>query len=290
LRSPLVVLGDGINAVKNSVLGLPASIFNSFNSTLSNLITDMQGVRDNLTGIPQLIFDMFYNSLVSLQNGLTSVKDAVTSLGDGIIAVKDSITGLPQLIYDLFSSSLVMIQDKVQSVIDSITGLPQLVFDKFNDALTNIKNAVQGVIDGIAALPQLIIDGIGNLLKYLFIPSDTYFFGKFESIKAKLEQRLGTTNAITIIQSLDVSGAAFEDVTVTVLGQQVTIINMDYINMYLPTIRNWIRGFFYFLLALYGYNQLYFLLRGTYPIKVGGGGSGGGDQVSIWDLKGGDSK
>jgi len=121
--------------------------------------------------------------------------------------------------------------------------------------------------DSIVNLPTAILDGI----KDFFVPSDNYFSDKFEDLRTTLSDKLAIDSLTALFTSLDsVNSDGFNDINISIMGTNATILDADPINQNIETIRNWVRGFVFFFLVLYNINQVLKLIRGTDYIGAGG--------------------
>lgn len=133
--------------------------------------------------------------------------------------------------------------------------------------------------------------GVLDKIYNLFIPEPNYIAGQFGAIKLTMENKY--TNSLEILNELkELDAEEFDDITVNVgallshkpydddgddedgnndgiHGFNVTIVSSGYVNRYIDYIRKATSCFWVFLLIVYLYNQIYFLIRGTYPITAG---------------------
>lgn len=125
-----------------------------------------------------------------------------------------------------------------------------------------------GVIPGTGSI-SLDWDGyferLEEMIKSLVVPDDLYFKTKFNELRAIAGQKIDTE----MLNSIDynVGEYGFPDITGTINGQTVTFVNFSYLRQYLPNIKMITDPLCYLMLLLYIYNELYFLIRGVYPIN-----------------------
>lgn len=140
-------------------------------------------------------------------------------------------------------------------------------------------------------------DAIISALSYLFIPNKALITNKFVDVKTNLETKYNSD--LDIIKSLNDTPDRFEDIKINTGslsfgnninggGSVVTIVSAKAVNDHIDFIRIVTSMFWMFLLLVYVYNQIYFLIRATYPIA---GPSGGGSfSAPSVDSGGGDNK
>lgn len=117
-----------------------------------------------------------------------------------------------------------------------------------------------------------ILDGI----KGIFIPSDGFIEDKLEILKTNFVNAFGVTAYDMSLIFNEKQG--FEDITCTLYGQTVTIVDMDNVVKGILKFRPIIRGFIVLLMIYYNINQcLSFIGQGSIEARTGvsGGGIGG---------------
>ena len=129
-------------------------------------------------------------------------------------------------------------------------------------------------------LGNFIIDGI----KSIFIPSDDYFSEKIEYIQSRFRNSFGITEYD--MSFMFRTETAFKNVTIKLLGQEMTIIDMSYFIGAIGTFRPILRAFITFLLIFYNINQ-FFGLIGQQSIMTGvhilsGLGKNKGDEEKLY--------
>lgn len=136
-------------------------------------------------------------------------------------------------------------------------------------------------IGGITSIPS---DGVLNpptdtptdttwdWLINLVVPGETYFTDTFSS-KLELAQSKLPFLDLTPLQKLACGETPFPNIDIKIMGSNVSrILNSDdTLNKVVSFFRPIIQAFVSVFMLLYGYNQIYFLIRGTYPIKLGRG-------------------
>lgn len=124
--------------------------------------------------------------------------------------------------------------------------------------------------ESIKGIPKAIIDGIGNLLKWLFVPSDDYFSNVKETLLSDLETKLPYQDYINMFSTiLDIAvDGQIEDISInnySVGSLQVNVpsfLDFSFITKYRATWYAWVRGFTFIFLIIYHINQLTKFLRG----------------------------
>ena len=152
--------------------------------------------------------------------------------------------------------------------------------------LSNIANAVKKVtellsrlLDDIKSFFKSILDFLKlenlkktffDIFKYLFVPSDHFFTENFVELKSDFNKKFNVESTISALSDLKSAKATgFSDVYM--MNQKV--IDMSFLNNSVAIIKKYTDWFFWLLLALYHYNQIYYLVRGTYPIRSTSKGS-----------------
>lgn len=123
-----------------------------------------------------------------------------------------------------------------------------------------------------------LYDIIVSAFKYLFVPPQDLVSNEFSSVKEGLMDKY--SNDLGVIKALSVTPDSFGDICINTGSlnlwkginggnTEVTIISAKSVNDHIGFIRIVTSMFWMFLLVVYVYNQIYFLIRGTYPIKGG---------------------
>lgn len=141
--------------------------------------------------------------------------------------------------------------------------------DNDDDGFWNsVIGGIGEVIEGIKGISGGIINGLKELLLSLFVPEQEYFQNKFDQIKIKFFERVGIdTSEFEQLKDVSPENINFE---VNLLGKDIKLIDLSFLDGILPKFHNLIRGFFYPLLLFYNMDQIYFLIRGTHLYKRGG--------------------
>ncbi len=138
-------------------------------------------------------------------------------------------------------------------------------------ALGKLLSGLGTIAKAIAGIPLKILDGLLELIKKVFLPSETFWSTNLDGLKDKFfhEELKEVQNGVESLES--VGGGQFSDVNVSLLGvDNIKLIDSSPINMTLDTIHSWVRGFFYPLLLFFNINQMYRVIRGTSLIGIGG--------------------
>lgn len=161
---------------------------------------------------------------------------------------------------------------------DSSTGNDEDNEDNPTDSglLSSIINGFSDIAEKIANLPTLIGEIIIDGIKGIFVPSDGFIEEKLELLKTSFTEAFGVTAYDMSLIFEDAQG--FEDITCTMYGQTVTIVDMDNVVKGILKFRPVIRGFIVLLMIYYNINQcLSFIGQGSIEARTGvsGGGIGG---------------
>ena len=131
------------------------------------------------------------------------------------------------------------------------------------DWLGNIWNSIKDI-------PQIIINGIGNILKFLFVPEQNYFENEVEKIKYNLSQKIPYQDYINLFGTLETISAGEElsvDLPEYKISNDLTIkqekfIDFNIIKEFKTTWYGWVRGFTFIFIIIYNINQIMKFLRG----------------------------
>ena len=119
----------------------------------------------------------------------------------------------------------------------------------------------------MSGIPSAILDGLGDLLKSLFVPADGFLDEKFKTIKQQLASRFDLGTYDELMKALQGYVAGNLD-----FGGYIDITMWE---KKLPTIKNFIRAFFYPLILLDDFNFVIWLFRGTtFGADISGDGGG----------------
>lgn len=210
-------------------------------------------IYDDITVDVPLTWDKIQDTVIDFPVDKVEDDDVVIPpiTGDG--TVDDTITG----------------DGVIDGVIDGITG----VVDGVKDFLTGLWELLKGLLSGILELLQSILDfllsllenlliALKDLLLSLFVPSDTYFIDSFDKIKGNFSSKLSYNSYIDLFNQ-NYDGGPIKDITINIFGQEVTIVKFTIYEHFRDIINTLIYAFFFFLLSIYNYSQVYKLIRGS---------------------------
>ena len=215
------------------------------------------GLADGIAGLPGKIID-----------GLAGFFDKVV---DAVVAVGKAVLSLPGLIYDAFEYI-------IQHLIDAVVAVAGAVWSFFKNPIGSIVDSFQSLLDFLGGLVKALVDAIGELLKALFVPDDGYFDKKINALNKTLQSRIKTQDYEELLHSLQLAGrarAGLPNLTVTLWGQTVTVVDFGFYAKYQSTIYGWVRGVMFVLLLFYNVNNIYKLVRRD-TLQNGSGSTGGG--------------
>lgn len=215
------------------------------------------GLADGLASIPGKIVE-----------GLAGFFDKVV---DAIVAVGKVILSLPGLIFDAF-------EFMIQKLLDAVVAVAGAVWAFFKNPIGSIIDAFDSLLDFLMGLVKALVDAFGELLKLLFVPDDGYFDKKINALNKTLQSRIKTQDYEDLLHSLQLAGrarAGLPNLTVTLWGQTVTVVDFGFYAKYQSTIYGWVRGVMFVLLLFYNVNNIYKLVRRD-TLQNGGGSTGGG--------------
>jgi len=155
------------------------------------------------------------------------------------------------------------------------------IWDWLKDLLNKILNVLKDILTAIGNFISSLLEGLKELLISLFVPSDTFFKDKINSLRDLLVTKFGNNNFLDGLKSAN--GYRFKNLTVTAFGKTATIVNFDDFYNHKDTFDKYITGFIFFLLALYNYNQIYKLIRKGTTMNSS-------SNLLTGDINGGDGK
>lgn len=182
-----------------------------------------------------------------------------------------AVLSLPGLIYDAFEYI-------IQHLIDAVVAVAGAVWSFFKNPIGSIVDAFESLLDFLAGFVKALVDAIGELLKVLFVPDDGYFDKKINALNKTLQSRIKTQDYEELLHSLQLAGrarAGLPNLTVTLWGQTVTVVDFGFYAKYQSTIYGWVRGVMFVLLLFYNVNNIYKLVRRD-TLQNGSGSTGGG--------------
>lgn len=97
------------------------------------------------------------------------------------------------------------------------------------------------------------------MLKSLFVPKDNYFSDKFTYLKDKFALKVGFGTYLEMFNSLKSVAVGKLD-----FGGYIDISMWD---KYMPTLHNFIRGFFFIMMAIFNVKMIIWMIRGSSFIK-----------------------
>ena len=188
---------------------------------------------------------------------------------DGVI---QAIASIPGLIVD-------GIKGLIDLLISAVAAVAGAVWDFFCDPIGSIVDGITGVLSFLGGLVSSLISALGALLKALFIPSDSYFEHKLDSLNKVLQSRIKVQDYQDLLDSLQMASrarAGLPNLTATIWGHRVTIVDFSFYAKYQGTIYGWVRGVIFVLLIFYNINNVYKMIRADTLSYASGSKSGGG--------------
>ena len=169
-------------------------------------------------------------------------------------------------------------------ILGGITDFFSFLWELLKALLMGIYNLLKAILDLLLGLVNALLTGLKDLLMYLFVPSDTYFTDVFSDFKNDLFNRLDITSYTRLFDT-DYTESSIKDITINVFGQTVTIVKFSIYEDFRAIVNTLIYAFMFFLLAIYNYNQIYKLIRGSDYVSASttithiGGGLTPGEQI-----------
>lgn len=146
--------------------------------------------------------------------------------------------------------------DFLKSIVDVLGGIAYAIFNVFADTLQNI-------IDSILSIPKAIF----NFIKRIFIPEDGYIEDAKEKLKIAFSHLLIEYDLTGLISG----EKPISDITCTLYGQKVTILDASIVVKGINAFRHIIRGFIVLMLILFNINQFLALIGQPTISQVLGG-------------------
>lgn len=170
--------------------------------------------------------------------------------------------------------------------------------DTSKDDTLEHQSILQDILDWIGSLflslfkflldlLEKLIQLLKELLISLFVPSDAFVKEKVDMLKNQLEPKLPYAQYIKLFDS-SYEGNELKDIIINIYGQDVVIVKVTLFERFRDLFNTGVYAVTFFLLAVYNYNNIYKLIRGTDYVSAtntinnatggtGGSGKGGGD-------------
>lgn len=264
----------------------------SFQSFLSKSFTYPDITKDGCKSIDE------YNDKYKEYTGTNSVCADLTALGGLALdsSVDDVCTALegtlPVYSDDVIGTSdipgISIENDGVNTKVDDIpdtsikdeTGVLGSILEWIKSLLLSLFKFLEGLL-------QKLIDLLKSLLIALFVPSDSFIQEKVDMLKNQLEPKLPYAQYIKLFDNA-YEGNELKDIVINIYGQDVVIVKVTLFEHFRNLFNTGVYAVMFFLLAVYNYNNIYKLIRGTDYVSAtntinnatggtGGSGKGGGD-------------
>lgn len=136
-------------------------------------------------------------------------------------------------------------------------------------------------------LLEKLIQLLKELLISLFVPGDSFVKEKVDMLKSQLEPKLPYAQYLKLFSD-SYTGNELKDIVIHIFGQDVVIVKVTLFEHFRELFNTGVYAVMFFLLAVYNYNNIYKLIRGTDYVSAtntinnatggtGGSGKGGGD-------------
>lgn len=192
---------------------------NTGSGILSSIVDWLSNIITAIKGLPALIFQAFKDALSNISSAVSSVASAV---------------------YEFFKPFIDFVKNSFNLVTDALKNIGKTIFGAFVDTL-------QSIIDGILAIPK----AVGEFIKNLFVPKD----GEMDKALDKLKSAFSGLLYSYELTSLATGSKEFGDITCTLYGKKVTILDASLVLKGVGYFRSIIRGFIALLLVLFNVNQ-----------------------------------
>jgi len=173
------------------------------------------------------------------------------------------------------SSWFSSIVDFLNNILNSIINLPKNFIEGIGNFFNVLIDGVKTIVDYLNPFSEnffvyKLISLLGDLLKWLFVPSDDYFENIKETLLSDLQTKLPYQDYINMFSTIIDIGTdgQMEDISINnyqVAGLKLNIsnfIDFSFITKYRSTWYAWVRGFMFIFLIIYHINQLTKFLRG----------------------------
>lgn len=179
----------------------------------------MSGILSKIKELPALIFDAF--------------KTALQTIADKVGEIAGNV-------YEFFKPFIDFVKTSFKFIKKVLKKIGTTIFNAFSDTLGKI-------VDGILSIPE----AVGEFIKNLFVPKD----GEMDKALDKLKSAFGGLLYSYELTSLATGSKEFGDITCTLYGKKVTILDASLVLKGVGFFRSIIRGFIALLLVLFNVNQ-----------------------------------
>ena len=212
----------------------------------------------------------------------SSVDDVCTALEGTLPVYSDDVIGTSDI------PGISIENDGVNTKVDDIpdtstkdeTGVLGSILEWIRSLLLSLFKFLEGLL-------QKLIELLKDLLISLFVPSDVFVKEKVDMLKNQLEPKLPYSQYIKLFGD-SYTGNELKDIVIHIYGQDVVIVKVTLFEHFRNLFNTGVYAVMFFLLAVYNYNNIYKLIRGTDYVSAtntinnatggtGGSGRGGGD-------------
>lgn len=186
---------------------------------LDGIVNWLSGILSKIKELPALVFDAFKTALQT---------------------IADKVGKIASEVYDFFKPFIDFVKTSFKFIKKVLRKIGTTIFNAFSDTLGKI-------IDGILAIPE----AVGEFIKNLFVPKD----GEMDKALDKLKSAFGGLLYSYELTSLATGSKEFGDITCTLYGKKVTILDASLVLKGVGFFRSIIRGFIALLLVLFNVNQ-----------------------------------
>ncbi len=129
-----------------------------------------------------------------------------------------------------------------------------------------VPGVVNPGIDGLKTKDEIL-----DFIKSLVVPDTSFFEKYYNDLKNGFPKSVNPLlyKDFFLQQSNNIGVHIFQDYYIDILGQNVKVVDMTPFRTMYPKVKEYTNFFFWFLLLLYNYNQVYFLIRGVKPLSSG---------------------
>lgn len=162
----------------------------------------------------------------------------------------------------ILSSLVSGIKKLIQDILDLLKGLV--------NAIKSVPELLKGIWEFIKTIPKAILDGLKALLIFLFVPDKNVLVAHAQEIEGTVANKYGDVVSSKLHQLITLDPIPFKDVVIDLSNYgagEVVILSAQFVNDNIDYIRKATSCLMSFLLTIYVYNQIYFLIRGVYPIE-----------------------
>lgn len=245
-----------VSASQNIDISIPSNVINfTYPSDFSKYqsVDDYSSAYNTYTGNPSICVD--WDKLLKDQDltNLRNIDDVIGAL-EGVISSPGGV--------DVLGQSISLEYDGVV-----VPDTPEVTDDDSNPSL--LKKLMDWLFDLFKKLAELLekllkkmLEGLKELLLSLFVPSDSFLQENVDILKNNLEPKLPYTQFVELFNR-EYDGSPLKDIYINWQGQDICIVKVTLFEKFREIFNLGVYAVTFFLLAVYNYNNIYKLVRGS---------------------------